>query len=156
MKKRKKITPARKLFIKAERLWKQIAFLRDGRECKVQVNYPQIRIHHSEILQVDHCFSRNDKNLFFNPRNSTVICSSCNAAKGFKNKSVDRAIDQIVIGREGGEVFGAMQDINQTHMPNTNWGQVWWLEQVVKELEEYKKGLGVVVYAGSVPVLKNQ
>lgn len=129
----------RKLFLKAERLWKEIAFLRDGHECMVRKNFPQIQIKHSEIMQVDHCFSRQDKNLFFNPKNSTIVCSSCNMAKGFKNRSIDRAIDKIVTQREGVEEFTRMMGINQTMRANVNWGKIWWLETVVQELEEYKK-----------------
>lgn len=134
----KKVTRARKLFLACERLWKEIAYERDGRECQVSKHHPHIRITHKGVMQVDHCFSRRDKNLYFDPRNSTVVCSSCNAAKGFKNKSVDRAIDEIVIAREGLEAFAEMKKINQTGTPNPGWGKVWWLEETLEMLRNYK------------------
>lgn len=123
------------LFNKASKLWKEIAFARDGKECQVKKHFPNLRIMHTEILQVDHCISRNNKNLFFEPANSTVVCSACNMAKGFKNKSVDRAIDEIVINREGGLAFGMMVEVDQSGQPNHLWGKIDWLEQVIKNLE---------------------
>ena len=138
MKKRKKVTRARKLYLKAERLWREVCFLRDGRECQVKKHFPQIRIQHTDVLQVDHCFSRADKNLFFNPHNGTIVCSACNRAKAFKQKAIDKAIDKIVMDREG-EVYGQMMDVHQTHLPNWEFKKVWYLEKVVRELEEYKE-----------------
>lgn len=132
----KKLTKGRKLYLKCEKLWKEIAYVRDGRECMVKKHHPYIRITHNCVMQVDHCFSRRDKNLFFDPRNSTVVCGSCNQAKGFKNKSVDRAIDEVVIEREGLLAFEEMKRINQTGKPNTGWGKVWWLEEQVEKLQE--------------------
>lgn len=139
-KKRKKVTFARKLYLKAERLWKEVCFLRDGKECQVKKHFPQIKVRHTHIMQVDHCFSRADKNLFFNPHNGTVVCSACNQNKHYKNKGIDKAIDLIVMRREG-EVYGQMMDIHQTHPPNWEFKKVWYLERVVKELEEYKQSL---------------
>jgi hypothetical protein len=137
-KKRKKVTPYRKLFLKAERLWKQGAFDIYGKECMVKKFYPQINITHTEVFQVDHVVTRADKNLFFHPHNRVPVCSSCNRAKGFKQKGVDFAIQQIVIRRIGGQAFGEMMDIHQTAGPNYNWKKVWWIEQVVQNLETFK------------------
>lgn len=127
---------ARKLYLKAERLWKEYCFLRDGEECKVKRYFPHLNITHSNVYQVDHAISRRNKHLFFETSNGTVVCSSCNQAKGFKNKSVDRAIDQIVIDREGLERFNEMVRLDQSQTPNHEWGKVYWLETVVKGLEE--------------------
>jgi len=139
--KRKKVTPYRKLFLKAERLWKECAILRDGRQCQVQKHFPSAKLIHSEIIQVDHFITRGDHNLFFNPHNSTVVCSNCNGAKKWKGVQ-EEMIRKIVTDREGGEVVGMMIETHLSHQPNLNWKSAEWLELVViPQLEEYKKGL---------------
>lgn len=142
MKKRKKVTEYRKLFLKAERLWKEIAFLRDGKRCQVALNFALDGLLHSDILQVDHFITRGDKNLYFHPQNSTVVCSNCNAAKKWKTGAVDEKIRKIVMEREGAEAVGLMLDIHMSHQPNLNWKSAEWLEkQVIPNLEHYKKEL---------------
>lgn len=136
----------RKLYLHAERLWKEICFLRDGRECKVKRYFPNLKISHTDVFQVDHCISRKNKHLFFEPSNGTIVCSACNQAKGFKNKSVDRAIDQIVIDREGLEKFTEMVDLDRGGGPNFNWGKIHWLEYIVEKLEEKVKPLRPQVF----------
>lgn len=142
MKKRKKVTPYRKLFLKAERLWKEIAFLRDGKSCQVARHFAQDGLGHSEIMQVDHFITRGDKNLFFNPQNSTVVCSNCNAAKCWKTGAVEEKIRKIVTDREGGEAVGLMVEIHMSGQPNLNWKSYEWLEMsVIPMLEDYKKNI---------------
>ena len=140
-KKRKKPTNARKLYLKAERLWKEIAYLRDGRECQVKKHYPHIKASHCEVLQIDHFITRRDKNLFFDPHNSTVVCSSCNRNKKYKQKGVDYAIQEIVLKREGQEAFDYMMRLNMTGNPNLHWKKIWWIEYIVETLEKYKEGI---------------
>jgi len=141
----KKLTNMRKLEIKALALFKEICFLRDGTQCMVQKHYPTIDIKHAGYLQVDHCITRKNKWFFYEPRNGTVVCGSCNRAKHYKQKSVDRAIDDIVREREGEEWFGNMVSVDQSMKPNHGWKKVWWLKEVVQDLEkalkaEQKKG----------------
>jgi hypothetical protein len=136
-KKRKKITPYRKLFLKAERLWKQAAFLRDGRECQVAKLFPQINTTHSQILQIDHCITRMDKNFFFDIRNATVVCSNCNMHKKNRFRGIDWAIQKIVMDRESAEVFGMMMELHQSGTPNYNFTKIWWIEKVIADLEDY-------------------
>lgn len=128
----------RKLFLKAERLWKEIAFLRDGRKCQVKYRFPNIPITHSEVLQIDHWITRNDHNLFFNPQNSLVVCSVCNASKGWNRGPARELINNIVIERERIDA-GLMLDVHMSHQPNLNWKSADWLEQsVIPMLEDYK------------------
>lgn len=137
IKDRKKIY--NKLFKKAEVLWKEIAFLRDGRFCQVQALFPSVSIQHSEVLQIDHWITRNDHNLFFNPCNSLVVCSTCNGSKGWNQGPARELIDRIVRQREK-ENAGFMLDIHVSHQPNLNWKDAEWLEkQVIPMLEQYKK-----------------
>lgn len=142
MKKRKKVTVYRKLFLKAERLWKETAFIRDGRICQVARYFGYHTLQHSEILQVDHFITRGDKNLFFDPRNSTVVCSNCNGAKKWKTGGVEEKIRKIVMDREGGEVVGSMVEVHMAQSPNLEWKNPEWLEKsVIPMLEEYKLSL---------------
>ncbi len=129
------VTKARKLYLKAERLWKEYCFLRDGNDCQVQKYHPEVDIAHEGHLQVDHCITRANKHLYFDVKNGTVVCGSCNRAKGFKNMSVGRVIDQIVKDREG-SYFEYMVGLDKRKHANTDWGKVWWLEDVVKTLED--------------------
>ena len=138
-KKRKKVTPYRKLYLKAERLWKEIAFLRDGRECQVHKLFPQINTTHDNILQVDHCLTRRDKNFFFDIRNATVVCSTCNMHKKNKFRGIDYAIQKIVMEREGYEAFGMMMEVHQAGGPNYNFKKIWWIEKVIADLEAYRE-----------------
>lgn len=137
-KKRKKKTVAQKLQAKAESLWKEIALLRDGYECQVLKNYPEIDVVHTDVYQVDHAFSRSNKNLFLDLANSTVVCSSCNMLKGYDAKAVDVAIHEIVRKREGDHVYERMKEIAMSRSANVNWNNVMWLEDQVEVLENIK------------------
>ena len=94
----------------------------------------EIEIKHTRTLQVDHCITRANKHLFYEPKNGTIVCSSCNRAKGFGQKSIHRAIDQIVIEREGLECFNEMVELDQKKTANPNFNKIWWLEEVEKKL----------------------
>jgi len=137
----KKIPSIKSLQKKAESLWKEYCLLRDGRFCRVRLHYPELKITHSDIYQVDHCISRQNKHTFLEVANGTVICSNCNLAKNNKNKSVDRAINEIVIKREGKEVYERMVELDQSCGANFNWSKRWWLEGQIKILEEMIKGV---------------
>lgn len=124
---------------RAENLWKQVCYKRDGLECKVQKYFPEIQIAHSDCYQVDHCIGRANKLLFLDPRNGTVVCSSCNSAKNNKMKSVSRAIDMIVKTREGLKVFDEMVALDMAKSSNPDWSRRWWLEDQIATLESYLK-----------------
>ncbi len=72
--------------------------------------------------------------LFLDPRNGTMICSSCNQAKGFNNKSIARAVDEIVERREGKLAFELMVQMDMRKSVNPNWAKRWWLEEQLKGL----------------------
>ena len=144
-KKKKKEKPQNKVLQEeCGKLWKEIIALRDGKQCLVQKLYPEIAIHHTNVYQADHCFTRGNKHLFFNPKNGTMICSACNMAKHYDNKSVKRAVDYIVIKREGQVEFDKMLEIDMGMSANVNWNKVWWLEEQKEMLLEclmcYKRG----------------
>lgn len=134
-KKYRKATVIKKLQKKAEDFWKGCCFKRDGYQCQVQKQFPEINIHHSGVLQVDHCISRKCKHTFLDVCNGTVVCSSCNSAKAWGNKAVALAIDQIVINREGKDVFDRMVEQQNTLGPCLKWRDPAWLEEQVRILE---------------------
>lgn len=125
---------------KAENLWKKIGKLLHGNKCEVQENYPGINITHTDIMQGDHCISRRNKYFFLDTNNHSTACSACNQAKAFGNKSVHRAIDEIVKKRNP-KWFKEAVWLDQTCEANPNWGQVWWLEEKIQDLEDELKEL---------------
>ena len=40
--------------------------------------------------------------------------------------------------RESAEVFGMMMETHQMGLPNYNFKKIWWIEEVIKSLEDYK------------------
>ncbi len=118
---------------KAENLWKKIGKILHGDECEVKKNYPKINITHTEIMQGDHCISRRNKYFFLDLNNHSSVCSACNQAKCFGNKSVHRAIDQIVKNRNP-EWYKSAVHLDMSGEANVNWGQVWWLEEQIDDL----------------------
>ena len=85
---------------KSESLWKKAGKLMHGNECEVKKNFPELNLIHTDVIQGDHCISRMNKYFFLDINNHSSVCSSCNAAKSYGNKSVDRAIADIVRGRK--------------------------------------------------------
>lgn len=126
----------KKLQNRAEKLWKAFCYKRDGRECMVKKYFPNIAIEHTDVIQIDHCFTRKNKHLFVDVRNGTCVCSACNMAKAFSNKSVCRAIDEIVKNREGQEAWEEMLAIDQAKMSNNKWNSIPYVESLIKKLQD--------------------
>ena len=120
----------------AEKLWKECCFARDGRECQVKVNYPDLKIKHTNIMQVDHCIGRKCSELKFAVPNGSVICSSCNRMKHYQQKSVHRLVDEIVEKREGKELFNKMKQIDMRKGAFTEFSKVYWLEMTINNLKK--------------------
>ena len=139
--KRKPKSNLKKLQEAAEQAWKDLAYKRDGKRCMVKLHDPSLDIPHTNVFQVDHCFERGDKNLFLEPSNATVVCSTCNMLKGFNQRSLHRIIDDIVREREGDAKFDAMRVINESKSPNPGWKMIPWLEEQIKMLKEKADGL---------------
>ena len=152
MKKKKKISTPKKikrLQNKANRLWFDICILRDKNICQVKLKFPHININHSDMIQVDHCFSRSFKRLFLEISNGTTVCQVCNSTKsGTQNRwfkansalrdAVTLAIFDIVKQREGG-VFDRMRGEVEQGGAFPEWRRVHWLEDKVAVLKEIKE-----------------
>ena len=139
--KAKRLTPVNKLQKKAEGLWKEIAYKRDGRECQVKKFYPQIGVEHTEVMQVDHGMSRTNKETFLEIANATVLCSGCNLAKYRHQKSVEWAVLEIIKSREGIDTFNRLNEINMRKGGFKNWSSRMWLEGQIAILEEMLRNM---------------
>ena len=133
--KAKKLTPVNKLQKKAFDICKEIVFKRDGFGCQVKKHYPQIDVIHTPLDQVDHCFSRANKNLFLDISNLTVICSGCNMLKGFDSKAIDVAVHEIVRKREGEAIYERMKETAMSRSANPSWSKRWWIESQIEALK---------------------
>ena len=131
----------KKLQTKAEKAWKEYIYIRDSRKCMVREFNSAIPIHHSSVMQADHCFSRSDKNLFLEPANGTCICSTCNMLKGFGQYGIDYVVHQIVIKREGQAKHDDMLLIHQHKSANPNWKSFTWLETQIDLLTKMTEEL---------------
>ena len=146
MRKKSKSSIIKKLQAQAEALWKQVCHKRDGDGCQVQIHFPRIAIKHSNIYQIDHCFSRTIKELFLDLANGTKICSTCNQAKGSgkisssKKDAITIAVHEIVKKREGEDTYQRLLEIASSLASFQDWKNIEWLEMQIKILEELLEG----------------
>lgn len=131
----------KKLYNKAYALWKECAFLIYGRECQVQNHYPYIWLMHSNVMQVDHVFTRANKHLHLDIRNGVPICSNCNAAKSWKQKGIDLAIYKICQKKIGETAFDEITGLAYHSGPLKEWKTIWYMEKQIEDLEEIKRKL---------------
>lgn len=122
-KKRKKKTVLKKAMESCGEAWKLYCKTRDGNKCRVCGSFL--------ILQVDHCFSRKNSKLFFDPRNGTTLCRRCHSQKTWKTNGFDRLVDRIVKQREGLAWWQEAEDAYLSLKPH-----VWDIFQV--EQQEFK------------------
>ena len=121
----KKLKHNKQLQKDCEQIWKDIVALRDGPVCLVREKFPGITINHTLPFQADHCFTRSNKHLFLDPANGNMVCSSCNMAKHYDNKSVKRAVDYITKQRVGKKKWREMLTNDMSMGPNFNWNKIW-------------------------------
>lgn len=124
---------------KAEELWKKAGKLLHGNECEVKKAYPQANILHTNVIQGDHCIIRGNKYFFLDVRNHSSICSACNKAKGFGNRSISRAVDDIVEKRHPAWFRDAVW-LDQTKEANPSWRNPIWLEEKIQDLQDIISG----------------
>lgn len=129
------------LKLKAEKLWIKVCLLKYGEFCYVKKYYPHINISHTETIQIDHCISRKNKYFFLDIKNGLPVCSGCNLAKSWGNKSVGRAIDEMVKNRHPKWFENALW-LDMSGEPNPSFSKRWWLEQQIGDLEDELVSLG--------------
>ena len=101
----------------------------------MQKYFPELDVLHTKVYQIDHCFQRNNKELFTDVCNGTKVCSSCNLNKKH-NKLIDLAINDIVIKREGIAGFERMKEVAAKRGAFLEWKSIEWLERQRVILEE--------------------
>lgn len=111
-----------------------IKFEKVGRQCEVCGSFVG--------LQVDHCFSRNNKKIFYDIRNLTVLCENCHSHKTYRRKSMDLRVYELVERREGALAFAEMRCIDEGITAFPDWQLKWYHEEMNetlrKKLEEIK------------------
>lgn len=109
-KKRKAKSPIQKALDSCEEAWKAACRRRDNDTCQVCKKS-------NGIIQVDHCFSRTCMWLFLDPGNGTTVCSGCHLLKTYKQKAVDKIIDDLVFNREGRDWWQAAMALAKSMKP---------------------------------------
>jgi hypothetical protein len=112
----------KKLQSECEQLWKQYC--------------------HTDIFQIDHCFSRTIKELFLDVANGTKICSACNMIKGSgkigasKKDAITVAVHTIVLKREGDDVYKRLLEVASSKALFLDWKSINWLKTQKSILED--------------------
>ena len=102
-------------------LCRLIKFELVGRKCEICGSFAG--------LQVDHCFSRNNKKLFYDIRNLTVLCELCHSHKTYRRKAMDLRVYEIVEAREGVKVFNELRRIDEGITAFPEWQYMWYHEE---------------------------
>lgn len=71
--------------------------------------------------EVDHCFSRNNKALFYEISNLTLLCTDCHSHKTYRRYGYDLAIYELVEEREGEKKFNEMRKIDENRGGFPSW-----------------------------------
>lgn len=96
MKKPKPLT-IQKLKKLCEEEWKKACHRRDKSTCQICGATKD----KGAVIQVDHCFTRKAKQLFYDTRNGTILCKSCHTKKTYHVQGFEKIVDDFVRRREG-------------------------------------------------------
>ena len=105
-------------------LCRQIKFVLMGRKCELCGN--------TSGLQIDHCFSRTIKRLFYDVRNLTVLCSYCHTKKSYNQNDVALRVFELVERRE--KDFSKLRKIANNKEPFREWQDKWFHEEKYEDL----------------------
>lgn len=110
-------------------LCREIVKIRDRGKCAICSS--------KERLQVDHCFTRATRALFYDISNLTLLCGSCHFAKSKTKKChADLKVYRHVMDREGLDKFNEMSAIDDALKPFPEWQYVVYHEQQNIRLKE--------------------
>ena len=116
---------------------RKIIRLRDGNTCSLCDSPYE--------LQVDHCFSRMCRELYYDTSNLTLLCGSCHTLKSFNKKDKILEVFEHVEAREGLGKFSQMRAIARSHRPFKDWSKRAYQEEIkenlTKQLEDAMKEL---------------
>lgn len=89
--------------------------------------------------EVDHCFPRTVKELFYDLRNLTLLCSYCHSHKTYRRYGMDIALYELVQEREGNKVFDELRRVSKSSKGGfRKWADFEYHEKVYKNLTEEK------------------
>jgi len=134
-KKRKKKPTWRKVYDENWRICHEIVDLRDGHVCQIP------GCTEKERLDLDHCFSRMCKHLFFDTRHLGYLCGSHHTHKSFrKGQWVDMTVKDICKARIGEVLWEDFKFISRKVCPefSTLAYQEKINEELKRELEQLK------------------
>jgi len=89
--------------------------------------------------EVDHCFSRNNKALFYEISNLTLLCNDCHSHKTYRRYGYDLAIYELVEQREGKEKFNEMRTLDENRGGFPKWQYMSYHEEKNNELTNILK-----------------
>lgn len=97
---------------------------RDGGKCQVCSS--------KRVLQADHFISRAHKATFFDIRNLTCVCSTCNMLKFYNRNNVPYKVGKIVEKREGVKAIQELENIARTI-------KKWTFEELIELTQKFNK-----------------
>lgn len=80
----------------------------------------------------DHCFSRRNRAIFYDPSNLSILCQSCHFLKTHRIKGADLGVYRLVEAREGKGEFKRLYDIAKLHRPFPDFSKRYYLEGIEK------------------------
>ena len=92
-------------------------------------------------LQVDHCFSRTKRAIFYDLSNLTILCESCHLKKSFGQGDRILKVFEHVEGREGETKFIQLRKIAKQNKPFPNWSTKTYQEKINKDLTKKLESL---------------
>lgn len=84
-------------------------------------------------LQIDHCFSRSVKEIFYEPSNLTALCQVCHFQKTYHIRCRDLDVYAHVMNREGKDEYQRLKDLARAMKPFPDFNRRWWLELKMEE-----------------------
>lgn len=104
------------LKVRCWELCREIVKMRAGYKCEICED--------TERLQVDHCFSRGSKALFYTISNLTLLCGDCHGHKTYRRYGYDLRVYELVEEREGREEFERLRGVDSNRGGFAPW-QLW-------------------------------
>jgi len=86
-------------------------------------------------LQIDHCFTRKCREIFYDLANLSCLCQRCHFEKSYHLRTRDLDVYAVVASREGETVFQRLMLVSRAHKPFPDFNKRWYLEQKLTEME---------------------
>jgi hypothetical protein len=84
-------------------------------------------------LQVDHCFTRKCKEIYYDIDNLSCLCQRCHFEKTYHLRARDLDVYGLVAKREGDETFQRLRQVSRAHAPFPQFTKRWYLEEQIEK-----------------------